>query len=192
MYNKHRLIFLGAGFSQPAGLPLATELWTKILETAKLFDNSLRADKFNDDLDYYIEFRNATDGSAPTRETVDFEDFMRFLDVEHYLGLRGSETWSEDGNEGTVVTKFLIGSILAKCINAHKKVPDLYIEFAERLELHDTVITFNYDTLLEQALDAIGKPYRLFPTRLKSASEFGGIVDNSRERSSYLEGAWFD
>jgi SIR2-like domain len=108
-----------------------------------------------------------------TPETVDFEDFMRFLDVEHYLGLRG-DTWSEDGNEGTIVTKFLIGEILATYVNRLKDVPGLYLDFARRLEPHDIVFTFNYDTLLERALDAIGKPYRLFPTRFKS--EFGGRI----------------
>ena len=29
---------------------------------------------------------------------------------------------------------------------------------------NDVVLTFNYDTLLEQALDDIGKPYSLTPT----------------------------
>ena len=31
------------------------------------------------------------------------------------------------------------------------------------MSLHDTIITFNYDTLLEKALDAVGKPYSLAP-----------------------------
>jgi len=127
---------------------------------------------------------------------VDFEDFMRFLDVEHYLGLRGGDTWSEDGNEGTIVAKFLIGSILARQINALRDVPDLYLEFAKRLEPRDVVITFNYDTLLERALDAIKKPYRLFATRFESVGEFGGSVDSSRDEVVILKvhGSidWFD
>jgi hypothetical protein len=102
---------------------------------------------------------------------------MRFLDVEHYLRLRGGGTWNDDGNEGTIVAKFLIGSILARHANALKEVPKLYREFAQRLELRDTVITFNYDTLLERALDAVGKPYRLFSARFNS----DGTVDTSRD-----------
>lgn len=196
MPHKHRLIILGAGFSRPAGFPLAANLWKEIRETAASFSPDLRAYKFNEDLDHYIEFCKDTDGKVLTREMVDFEDFMRFLDVEHYLGLRGGDTWSEDGNEGTIVTKFLIASILAKHINALQDVPKLYLEFAKRLDPHDTVITFNYDTLLELALDAVGKPYRLFSTRLKSASEFGGTVDSSRDEVVILKvhGSidWFD
>ena len=99
------------------------------------FPQDLRAYKFNDDLSHYIGFCKATDGSALTPDTVDFEDFMRFLDVEHYLGLRGSKAWSEDGNEGIIVAKFLIGKILARHVNALKEVPELYLEFARRLTL---------------------------------------------------------
>jgi len=149
--------------------------------TGAAFPSDHRGSKFDDDLSHYIEFRNATDGSILSPDTVDFEDFMRFLDVEHYLGLRGSDTWSADGNESTVVTKFLIGRILARHLNVLKEVPELYIEFARRLDPHDTVFTFNYDTLLERALDKIGKPYRLFSNRYKSVSEYGGTVDSSRD-----------
>ena len=196
MPHKYRLIILGAGFSRPAGFPLALDLWKEIRETASSFSPDYRAHKFNQDLEHYIEFRKEADGKALTPDTVDFEDFMRFLDVEHYLGLRGGDTWSEDGNEGTIVAKFLIGSILARHVNALKDVPELYLEFAKRLDLRDVVITFNYDTLLERALDAIGKPYRLFPTRLKTVSESGGTVDNSRDEVVILKvhGSidWFD
>jgi hypothetical protein len=196
MPHKYRLIILGAGFSRPAGLPLATELWKEIRETAATFPSDLRASKFNDDLDHYIEFCKDANGDERTPETVNFEEFMRFLDVEHYLGLRGSDTWSEDGNEGTVVAKFLIGSILARYVNAIEEVPQLYLEFAKRLEPQDTVITFNYDTLLERALDAAGTPYRLFPTRFKSVGEFGGSVDDDGDEVVILKvhGSidWFD
>jgi SIR2-like domain len=110
--------------------------------------------------------------------------------------LRGGDTWSEDGNEGTIVTKFLIGSILARHVNALAGVPELYLEFAKRLDPHDTVITFNYDSLLERALDIVGKSYRLFPTRYKSVSEHSGTVDTDRDEVVVLKvhGSvdWFD
>lgn len=196
MTRKYRLIILGAGFSRPAGLPLASHLWNEIRETAAAYPSDLRASKFNVDLEHYIAFRKDAAGEDLAPETVDFEDFMRFLDVEHYLGLRGGDTWSQDGNEGTVVTKHLIGNILARHVNALDAVPELYIEFAKRLEPDDYVITFNYDTLLERALDAIGKPYRLFPTRFKEVSEFGGTVDSDTNEVVILKmhGSidWFD
>jgi hypothetical protein len=196
MPNKNRLIVLGAGFSRPAGFPLALDLWARIREAAAAFSPELRAYKFNEDLNHYIQFRKDTDDKVLTPEKVDFEDFMRFLDVEHYLGLRSGDTWSEDGNEGTVVTKFLIGSILASHVNALQDVPDLYLQFAKRIRPRDTIITFNYDTLLERALDAVGQSYRLFSSRFKSVTEFGGIVDVNRDEVVILKvhGSidWFD
>ena len=129
-------------------------------------------------------------------EEVNFEDFMRFLDIEHFLGLRGSDTWSEEGNEGTVVTKTLVGTILADRLAKLKEIPDLYLEFARRLQANDIVITFNYDTLLEQALDAVAKAYRLFPTRFKSVHEYGAIGGDDRDEVIVLKmhGSidWFD
>ncbi|HEY8949957.1 MAG TPA: SIR2 family protein [Rhizomicrobium sp.] len=194
--RKYRLIILGAGFSRPAGFPLATDLWKEIRETAAQFPSGHRASKFNEDLEHYIAFRKEAAGESLSPETVNFEDFMRFLDVEHYLGLRGGDTWSEDGNEGTVVTKFLIGSILARQLNALPSVPDVYLEFARRLDVHDTVITFNYDTLLERALDSITKPYRLFQSRFKEVHRFGNTVDHDRDEVVILKvhGSidWFD
>ena len=198
MFPKFRLIILGAGFSRPAGFPLAIDLWKEIREVAANTRPDHRAHKFNHDLQHYIEFRKDTDGCVLTPETVDFEDFMRFLDVEHYLGLRGGDTWSKDGNEGTIVTKFLIGSILARYVNEREDVPELYLEFARRLDPYDIVITFNYDTLLELALDAIGKSYRLFPNRYESVNEFSGTVDSSRDQDEVVilkvHGSidWFD
>jgi len=196
MSIRNRLIILGAGFSRPADLPLAGELWKEIRQTAAAFPRDHRAYKFNEDLQHYIEFRRDADGEHITPETVDFESFMGFLDVEHYLGLRGGDTWSDDGNEGTVVTKVLIGSILTDCLNKLADVPQLYLQFAAGLRAGDTVITFNYDTLLERALDAVGKPYRLFPVRYKSVSSFNGVVDGSRNEVVILKvhGSidWFD
>lgn len=121
---------------------------------------------------------------------------MSFLDIEHYLGLRGSDTFSKDGNEGTIVSKYLIGEILAERVNAYNVVPNLYREFAKRLQPCDMVITFNYDTLLERALEEVGTPYRLFPLRYSTISENFGTIDCSREEVVVLKphGSidWFD
>lgn len=196
MKHKYRIIILGAGFSKPAGIPLAAELWEEIRKTASAFPSNLRANKFNTDLDRYIRFRRDAAGEELTPATVDFEDFMRFLDVEHFLRLRGSDTWSPDGNEGTIVTKYLIGKILARHVSALETVPELYLQFAKSLEPNDYILTFNYDTLLEISLDAIGKPYRLFPNRFKNINSFYNTLDLDRNEIIILKmhGSidWFD
>ena len=43
------------------------------------------------------------------------------------------------------------------------KTPSLYRDFAKHLSPDDVVLTFNYDTLLEQSLESIGKSYTLTP-----------------------------
>lgn len=192
--QKYRIIILGAGFSKPAGLPLANELWREILVRSKSLWG--RASKFNDDLDKYIAYRRKSDGVELTRDTVNFEEFLGFLDIEHYLGLRGPDTWSEDGNEGQVVVKTLIGEILSKYMPSSNAIPELYLEFARRLQAHDYVLTFNYDILLERALDAVKKPYRLFPDRYESFGRNVGFVDSSKDEIVILKlhGSidWFD
>jgi hypothetical protein len=177
--KKYRVIILGAGFSKPAGLPLGDELWGQILNRSKTLWG--RAGMLRDDIDAYIEYRRDCDGVELTHDTMNFEEFLGFLDIEHFLGLRGSDTWSRDGNEGQVVIKTLIGEILANHLPPNDNIPELYLEFARRLQPNDYILTFNYDVLLERALDAVGKPYRLFPDRYKSVSRFSGIVDTSED-----------
>lgn len=193
--KRFRVFILGAGFSQPAGLPLAAELWKEVLRRAKTLTG--RASFLQDDLREYIAFRRKCDGVAQRAEEIDFEDFMAFLDIEHYLGLRGKETWSDDGNEGQIVVKTLIGEILAERTPQKDNVPELYLQFARLLQPTDYILTFNYDLLLERALERVGVPYRLFPTRLEEVrSDEFATVDSSRNELVVikLHGSvdWFD
>lgn len=197
MQRKFRLIFLGAGFSVPAGLPLAADLWKHIYSEAGNYPESLRASHFSKDLQLYIKYSREAYGKDISVDDVDFEDFMRFLDIDHYLGLRGSDTWGPEGNESTIVTKFLIGKILAKHCLANTTPPNLYKEFARRLQPGDTVFTFNYDTILETALDYVGKPYRLFADRFEKIGQFANTVDSSDDHEIVvlkMHGSidWFD
>lgn len=178
---RFSIFILGAGFSKAAGLPLASELWNEIRERGLQMKE--RAGKFKDDLDVYIEYRKQCDGVDLTYEQVDFENFMAFLDIEHYLWLRGGDTWSSHGNETQVVVKTLIGKILTRSMPSKDNIPDLYLKFAQMLKPKDLVLTFNYDVLLERALEATGVQYRLFPWRYKVDSKIPGQleVDNRDE-----------
>lgn len=192
---RFRIFVLGAGFSASAGLPLAAELWREILRRARRMTG--RATFFLDDLDNYIKFRRRADGVKLKPENVDFEDFMAFLDVEHYLGLRGKDTWSRDGNEGQIVVKTLIGEILTERTPPKDRIPELYLRFAGLLQPTDCVLTFNYDVLLERALELAGPPFRLFPTRFSTTRDnASALVDSSRQELVVLKfhGSvdWFD
>ena len=192
--NIYRLFVLGAGFSRAAGLPLAVELWPEVQRRARTLPG--RAKQFWDDLEIYIQYRKDCDGVTLTPDQVDFEEFLAFLDIEHYLGLRGSDTWSVDGNEAQVVVKTLIAEILAEAMPSVEAVPQLYRRFAAGLQPNDYVLTFNYDVLLEHALESVGKPFRLFPQRFKNVRPGLAEVDTSREEVVILKlhGSidWFD
>jgi hypothetical protein len=54
--RNFRLVVLGAGFSRPAGFPLANELWSEVLRRGKLLEG--RAAQFTEDLDYFRRYKN--------------------------------------------------------------------------------------------------------------------------------------
>jgi hypothetical protein len=130
--QKNGLYILGAGFSVAAGLPLANDLWKEVCLRALRMSGW--AAHFQKDLDNYIEFKERTDGLRLQREEVNFEEFLGFLDIEHYLRLRGSRAWSEDGNESQVIVKTLIAQILTERMPAADSIPSLYLRFAEKLQ----------------------------------------------------------
>jgi hypothetical protein len=194
MRHRCAIFILGAGFSAPAGLPLAPELWKEVRRRAE--GMSGRAEKFTDDLEAYLKFLRDCEGRTLTADEVDFEEFLGFLDIEFYLNIRGSDTWSDDGNETQVMIKTLIAQILVERTPPTAEMQQLYRKFAEGLQPHDTVVTFNYDILLERALTLVGKPFRLFPKRYKSVDRGSAEVDYSDDdvRILKLHGSvdWFD
>ena len=166
--GRFAIYILGAGFSQPAGLPLATELWREVYRRAATLTG--RMAQFREDLEDFIKFKAECDGIKLTPDQVNYEEFLAHLDIEYHLGLRGSDTWSDDGNEAQVVAKTLIGQIIAERMPSKQAVPPLYINFVRKLQPGDTILTFNYDVLLEHALEVANVPFRLFPGRYKSVS----------------------
>jgi len=152
---RFRMFILGAGFSRPAGLPLGEELWRLVRSRAS--GRTGRAARFDHDLETYLRYRLECDGIRLNPAGIDFEDFLAFLDLEHYLGLAGSDTWSNDGNESQCMVKRLIGQILVECTPSADALPQLYCDFAEQLTYGDYVLSFNYDTVLERALEHVGR-----------------------------------
>lgn len=183
--KRNRIIVLGAGFSRPAGLPLGSELFPKIYK--RIEDQNGADNIFQAELERYINYREICDNVSLQIEDIDFEDFLSFLDIEFALGLKGSDTWSEDGNEAQVLAKKMIGQIIHEKTPSKENIPDLYLKFADNLMPGDFIITFNYDVLLERALEAVEKPYRLFPHRYKEIGRHSNIVDSSKDEVVVLK-----
>ena len=183
--RRFGIYILGAGFSHRAGIPLAAQLWPEVQRRALALQG--RAESFKEDLEAYVRYRKVCDGVDLTFQEVNFEEFVAFLDIEHYLGLRGKDTWSSDGNETQVVIKTLIGEILSETTPQKGKIPDLYLQFAKLLKPPDYVLTFNYDVLLERSLEVAGVPFRLFPDRYKKGAGGVMLVDDSKEEVVILK-----
>lgn len=180
-----RIFILGSGFSKPAGLPLASELFRLVkrsIETKHGKDT-----KFQRDLENYIDYRKSCDGVQIAESEVDLEALMSFLDIEHFLGLRGSDTWSEEGNESQLMIRKAIGEVIHQSTPSQSNLPEAYYRFAESLSPHDIVITFNYDIVLERALEHIGKPYRLFQNRYKNIGRYSSVIDSEKNEVVVLK-----
>lgn len=189
-----RLFVVGAGFSRPAGLPLACELFS---EVKKIIEIRYGGDtKFHRDLRNYIDYRKACDSSYFDEKMVDLEELMSYLDIEHYLELRGSDTWSSEGNESQLMIRRAIGEVISSRTPQSDRLPDCYYRFAENISTHDTVLTLNYDLILERAMEHVGKPYRLFSRRYKNIGKYTCTVDSDVEEVVLLKlhGSldWFD
>lgn len=103
-----RSLFIGAGFSVGAGLPLAADLHLLVREAS--WRQYGRDNHFERDLNRFIKFQLRCDNRVIDPDQVDLEEFLGFLDAEHFLGLKGKDTWSSDGNE----TQLMIRSAIAR------------------------------------------------------------------------------
>ncbi|MDP9194618.1 MAG: SIR2 family protein [Acidobacteriota bacterium] len=167
----YRLFVLGAGFSKPAGLPLGNELLEDVLVEAKRtthFENILRRE-----IERYLLFIERTTGEPRALEDIGLEPFMSFLDTEHALGFEGGDTFSDEGGRAQLLVRFLIARVLwRRQLRMPPSATALYDEFASRLEANDWILTFNYDTIVEDALTRVRKPFRLVPARYKNVDRF--------------------
>ena len=192
--KRYRIIIIGAGFSVHAGLPLGNELLKLVrVKISSLYGGN---NKLEGDLNRYKLYLERCLGAKFTDQDIDYERFMSFLDMEHYLGLKGKDTWSSEGNESQLMIRSGIASVLNGLMPS-TPTPEC-IQFCSNLTESDTIITFNYDTLLEDTLDHLGIRYRLFPCRFSRIGVMSSIVDSEADKGEIviykLHGSidWFD
>ncbi len=191
---KFRLIVLGAGFSKFAGLPLAGELFPIILQEAEKVG---LLQILQPDIDAYLGLRSGIEGGKVTFADIDLESFISYLDVEHYLLLLGSDTWSSEGNRSQILIRNLICKVLyERQAEMSKEAWALYDMFASFLRPDDIIVTLNYDTILESSLLHNKIPLRFSQHRLSSVDYSGGIVNTEAKQVVLLKmhGSinWFD
>ena len=186
---------VGAGFSKAAGIPLTSELFKLVVREAKAIE---AYDKILEpDIRHYLQYYNKTHLTPIPEDDINIEGFMSYLDIEHYLSLKGSDTWSEEGNRSQILVRYLIAKTIFNSMpSIDSNQLELYDLFAAHLDPDDIVITFNYDTLIEDALKRNNKPYRLFLNRLTSVHHSYGVADTETKEVILLKmhGSidWFD
>ncbi|HET6203339.1 MAG TPA: hypothetical protein VFI25_11115 [Planctomycetota bacterium] len=152
--RPRRLFILGAGFSAGAGIPMTGE----ILAGAMKRFREEEPGPF-ERVDGQVRARYRLDKSDPDYANLPLAEICTFL---HYRELRehgGGERFADAGSGENLSLRYFLAKEVASRTPLRGAIPPIYRRFAEQLHPGDIIISFNWDTLLELALEAVGKPY---------------------------------
>lgn len=150
----NRVFLLGAGFSKLAGLPLANEL-------VNFLQNHLNTSCNTSDIDFRKEFSDFIIGINPSLSS-NVELFLTYIDLallNNSVGIFTHYASPEDLRlfrmrlSGTLFRAFKYAHYAHKeNITEQKEINKIFLKFCENLNEGDTVITFNYDLIVEKGL----------------------------------------
>jgi hypothetical protein len=166
MAHATQIFILGAGFSKPAGMPLATQL-------LPLLDEKLQLDEMREWLDGLRQRLAWLSGSDQQTGsfTLNIEEVFHYahFDIEvHRLRQHLESVGRRDGPGTPWKVAESISAWLSYLEDALRDVilekdgqADLapILRWAETIDTRDSVVTFNYDTLVERALSGVGKAW---------------------------------
>jgi len=152
--RRNRVFILGAGFSAAAGVPL----------TGPLLEAAMK--KFSAEcLGVFAQVDGYAKESIPLMSgevdycQIDFSDLCTFLEYVELREYGGGERWSDAGSREKLGLRFYLSKTLVEHTPRAEDIPPLNLDFARQLHERDIVISFNWDGLLEVALQRLGKPY---------------------------------
>lgn len=164
--KSKRAFILGAGFSKQAGMPLATELTSLILEDTELKDHE-EMQAWQADLKRRLV---AAEGADPNDFRLNIEqlfDFAKYDEelwrMKQQLSPVGREYGDTPWNTAEGISTWL--DYMAKELyhviwDAQKQANvELIKRFTDQLSDDDRILSFNYDTLVETALSATGRKW---------------------------------
>ena len=151
--KENRLFILGAGFSAAAGIPMIGKL---LLDSMQLF--SFECPGLFERVNNYARTCFSIEKDVDYTQ-VNFADFCTFLDYIELREFGGGERWSDRGSREKLAFRYYLAKAIVNATPAPEDVPDLYIQFVKQLRKYDIVITFNWDPLLEVALNKVGKTF---------------------------------
>jgi len=170
-HGKRRVFILGAGFNAPVGMPLTADLLKEVhavaarkpwqREDGKAAPHGM-ADWLVEVLDWYyptagIDHNAIESGSA--LESFDLEEFLSFVAATSAMQHKTQQRWDEQGDKFTACLKSWLGEAIEReQRKALKQLPGHYLKFASALQ-DSVVLTFNWDTFMENLLDQLGTAY---------------------------------
>lgn len=152
--RSSRVFILGAGFSAGAGVPLTADLMSDAMRIADVEIPGI-AKRIRRHVDTCFNLR----GGDPDFGTLSLSDICTFL---HYIELRerdSGDRFSELGSRENLVLRFCLAKAVAQKTPTADAIPEMYLRFARQLDPRDKVVTFNWDCVLENALEKVGKEY---------------------------------
>jgi len=169
MTDATRVFIFGAGFSKPAGMPLATEVLPLLVEQLQLDENDdMRQWLYG--LRERLAWLSKSEGRTQSF-ALNIEEVFPYahFDIEvHRLRQQVAPVGRTDGrgtpwSEAESVKTWLsyLEESLWHVILKSDEVCDLapINRWAEAVGERDAVVTFNYDTLVERALAGLNKPW---------------------------------
>jgi len=168
--DSKRVFILGAGFSKQAGMPLATELTPLLRRKFEEYEDE-EALAWLASLDERISWINHTHESpVPPPNVEELFDFAHFdaliWKMRQHMCPVGRNSGDTPYSTGEAIETWLsymeddLVEVIWDQQEAGITKADSISGFADLLRENDTVVTFNYDTLIEQSLSRAEKPSR--------------------------------
>ncbi len=150
--ERSRVFVLGSGFSAGANVPLTEELLSLALKLMgqEIPDFAERIRSFYD---------IAVNDAAALDSTSIISNLCTLLEYNELREHGGGERWSDGGSREKLALKFYLAKALTLRTPSPKEVPDLYVKFVQQLRKEDVVLSFNWDCLLEAALEKAERAY---------------------------------
>lgn len=90
---------------------------------------------------------------------INFSELCTFLEYIELREYGGGERWKNEGSREKLALRFYLAKTIVERTPATHSIPKIYLDFVSQLHEGDIVISFNWDCLLEVALNKIGKAY---------------------------------